>query len=447
MSDLLTIAASGVNAYQSALTTVSENISNAGTAGYVRRAVNLTEVSSSGGSINGLTSSVSGVRYDGVDRQANEFRSEEVRTTSSDLSRSSSGVTWLQRIDSALNDNGLSDQLTGFFNSVQAVAADPTATAPRASMLEAAKSVASAFTITGKALDTATSDMKASVTQSVNQLNQLSTTLATVNDALGRSKAGSSGQAALMDQRDQVLDQMSQLVNINVSTDSTGRATVRAGGASGPLLVEGNIAGTVVAAHNNTGVLSFSVHRNGQTSTMTPGGGSLAGMVDSAQKIADASTALQGMATDFMNGVNSVQAGGQDLSGNAGQPIFAAGSGTAALSVVMDDPQAIAAAATGGGTRDNSNIQEFNALRSSGGFEQNLTNMIADNGSTLSGRQQVVDAQTSIRDQAVSSRDSLSGVNLDEEAVDLMRFQQAYQASSRVIQVARETFQSLINIG
>jgi flagellar hook-associated protein 1 FlgK len=64
----------------------------------------------------------------------------------------------------------------------------------------------------------------------------------------------------------------------------------------------------------------------------------------------------------------------------------------------------------------------------------------------LAGRNSIVDAQTSIRDAAVSARDSVSGVNIDEEAVDLMRFQQAYQASARVIQVARETLQSILDI-
>ncbi|MGL4301482.1 MAG: flagellar basal body rod C-terminal domain-containing protein, partial [Sphingomonas sp.] len=51
-----------------------------------------------------------------------------------------------------------------------------------------------------------------------------------------------------------------------------------------------------------------------------------------------------------------------------------------------------------------------------------------------------------IRDNAVAARDAVSGVNLDSEAVDLLRFQQAYQASSRVIQVARDTLQSILDI-
>ena len=86
------------------------------------------------------------------------------------------------------------------------------------------------------------------------------------------------------------------------------------------------------------------------------------------------------------------------------------------------------------------------SLRQSGAFEGKLTGIIAETGAALSAKQTVAAAQTSIRDGAVSARDAVSGVNLDDEAVNLLRFQQAYQASSRVIQVARETLQSILDI-
>ena len=85
-------------------------------------------------------------------------------------------------------------------------------------------------------------------------------------------------------------------------------------------------------------------------------------------------------------------------------------------------------------------------MRSSGGFEANVTSLITGNAATLASRQQVAEAQSAIRDGAIAARDNISGVNLDAEAVDLLRFQQAYQASARVIQVARETLQSIIDI-
>jgi flagellar hook-associated protein 1 len=113
---------------------------------------------------------------------------------------------------------------------------------------------------------------------------------------------------------------------------------------------------------------------------------------------------------------------------------------------VMTDPRGIAAAAAGGGVRDNANLLKLDALRTSGRFEDNVASMTSANAAALSARRDVAAAQTAMRDSAVAERDAATGVNIDEEAVDLIRFQQAYQASSRVIQVAREVLNSIFEI-
>jgi len=114
--------------------------------------------------------------------------------------------------------------------------------------------------------------------------------------------------------------------------------------------------------------------------------------------------------------------------------------------MVLRDPRGLAAAATGGGARDNSNLAKFETLRNSSQVEAGVTALVAGNASALSGKQAVAEAQGAIRDNAVAALDSATGVNLDSEAVDLLRFQQAYQASARIIQVARETMQSILDI-
>lgn len=446
MTDLLSIGASGARAYQSALATTSDNIANAATAGYSRRVATVREVVAIGGNTSAATSGL-GANVGGVVRAADQFRATEVRTASSDLARTLAGATWLGRIDSGLTQNKLGDQLTAFFTSAKAVAADPTALPARATMLENASSVAAAFSATGKALDSAMTDLKSSADTAVTQLNNLSSSLAKVNAGLARATEGTAGQAALLDQRDQMLEQMSALTDVTVSFDSYGRATVRAGNNTGPTLVEGAQAGIVSQTSNDEGTFSFSVRQaSGAVQSMAPGGGALAGIAESGARIAAARDQISQMARDFADGVNAVQAAGDNLQGTAGQPIFTVGDPAYQLTMAMTDPRGIAAAATGAGTRDNSNLAGLDALRTSGNFEQQVTDLTAANGAALSGRNSVADAQTSIRDAAVSARDSVSGVSVDEEAVDLMRFQQAYQASARVIQIARETLQSILEI-
>ncbi|WP_137863642.1 MULTISPECIES: flagellar hook-associated protein FlgK [unclassified Sphingomonas] len=446
MTDLLSIGAGGARAYQSALATTSDNIANAATTGYSRRVATVREVVATGGNTSAINSGL-GANVGGVTRAADAFKATEVRSASSDLARTLAGAAWLGRIDSSLTQNKLGDQLTAFFTSAKAVAADPTALPARATMLENAAGVAAAFGATGKALDGAMTDLKASAETAVTQLNNLSASLAKVNAGLARANEGTAGQAALLDQRDQMLEQMSALTDVTVSFDTYGRATVHAGGNTGPLLVEGAQAAQVAQASNDEGAFSFTVKQSsGQVQTMSPSGGALAGIAESGARIAAARDQISQMARDFAVGVNAVQAAGADLQGNAGQPIFTVGDPAYQLGTVMTDPRGIAAAAAGAGQRDNSNLAGLDTLRTSGNFEQGVTDLTAANGAALSGRNSVADAQSAIRDAAVSARDSVSGVNIDEEAVDLMRFQQAYQASTRVIQIARETLQSILDI-
>ncbi|NWM24664.1 flagellar hook-associated protein FlgK, partial [Escherichia coli] len=153
------------------------------------------------------------------------------------------------------------------------------------------------------------------------------------------------------------LEQMSALTDVTVSFDTYGRATVHAGGNTGPLLVEGAQAAQVAQASNDEGAFSFTVKQSsGQVQTMSPSGGALAGIAESGARIAAARDQISQMARDFAVGVNAVQAAGADLQGNAGQPIFTVGDPAYQLGTVMTDPRGIAAAAAGAGQRDNSNL-------------------------------------------------------------------------------------------
>ncbi len=447
MSDLLSIGASGVRAYQSALGTVSDNIANAQTPGYTRRAATLAEVVSTSGSItHSRAVEQNGVVATGVSRSADAFKAAAVRVAGSDLARTQTAATWLTQVQGALTGNDLGDRLTGFFAAATTLSADPTSTAARSAMLEAGTGVANAFAGTGRALDQAASDLDGTADDAAAKLNSLGAALAKVNDGLGRTAPSSAAGAGLADQRDALLEQMSALSDIAVQTDALGRASVRVGGASGATLVENGDAGTLTYARDDTGTVSFAVHRDGETSAATPSGGALAGMADAASRIVDARAALNQLASSFAAGVNAVQAAGQDANGQAGAAMFATGATPTDLSLTLTDPAGVAAASNGGGARDNGNLAKLASLRQSGGFETKVTDLVSDTAAALSAKQTVAAAQTSIHDGAVATRDAQSGVNLDDEAVNLLRFQQAYSASSRVIQVARETLQSILDI-
>ncbi len=448
MSDLLSIGASGVRAYQSALTTTSDNIANAGTAGYARRTATLTEVTASSGRYSqSNVANGNGVAVFGINRAADEFRATAVRTSGADLARTETSIVWLTGIESALTGNDLTDRLTSFFNAAKSVAADPAASTPRAALLEASTGVATAFAATARSLDQITADLDSTAESAVTSLETLGAALAKVNKGLGSATPNSSAQAQLLDQRDQILDQLSALSDIGVTLDSSGRASVSLGGATGPNFVTtSGTVGFVTYVRAPSGNVSFAVHLNGTASSLSPNGGALAGIAEGGQRIGAARTELNRIATDFVDGVNAVQAAGRDLDGDPGAPLFTVGATATDISLALASGRGIAAAGVGGGPRDNSNLAALEALRTSGAFEADTAGLIANNAAALDQRKAVSDAQNAIRDGAITARDQLTGVNLDSEAVDLLRFQQAYQASSRVIQVARETFQSILDI-
>jgi flagellar hook-associated protein FlgK len=447
MSDLLSIGASGVRAYQTALSTVSENIANTGNAGYTRRTTTLSEVSSVNGGLNAQKSvSSNGVTVTGIGRSADAYRSQAVRSAGTDLAKTEAGVTWMTRIETALGNNQLGDRLTSFFTSAQKLAADPTSEPARAVMLESAGTAAAAFSATGAALDTAAADLDSTASQAIQSLNALGTALAKINDGIARTAPGSSTAAQLADQRDQMLEQMSTITDINTSFDDLGRTTVRLGGAAGSVFVVGGESAQASYARNDEGAVQFAVTRGNVTSALSPTGGALAGFAEGAQRIAVARSSLNAIATDFTSKINAVQAQGRDLDGNAGVAMFATGATPTDISVALADGRGIAAASATGGKRDASNLSALQGARTSGGFETRTTTLIAGNAAALEQRKVVADAQAAIRDGAVSSLASSSGVDLDSEAVDLLRFQQAYQASSRVIQTARDTLQTILDL-
>ena len=444
MSDLLSIGASGVRAYQSALTTTSDNIANAGTPGYVRRTTTLAEI--------GVGSSVqltgSGVTVAGIARSADAFRSADVRQTTSDVSRSDGGIVWMERIEDALGSRALTTRMTSFFNAATTLSSDPSADAPRQAMMEEAESVAQSLSGTIKALDDAATNLDAMAGNVAEKLSNNAAALARINDGLARVARGSVGEAQLLDQRDRTLDEMSEMIDIDVQFDPVGRVTVRAGAGDTPPLVHGIQASTVrVWRDDDSGVPVFAAMRDGKETVLSPRGGTTAGMIDGAQRIKEMRADVRDLAQKFVDGVNGALTQGEDLKGNTGDAnkMFAIDA-DGRVTLAFDDASRIAAARVGKGPRDSGNLGILAEARRAGAWETQLVALQSSNGSALAARKTVAEAQGSIRDSAIDARDMSAGVNLDQEAVNLMKFQQAYQASSRVIQVARETLDAILAI-
>lgn len=442
-SDLLSIAKSGAMASRIALDVTAQNITNASTDGYVRRSVQMAEVSGSNTSGYSNDVTLSGVRIDKVVRNADMFRQSEVRRTGADAARADAEVAGLQNVEDALEQSGVYDAVVQFEGALQQLASDPVDSSLRASAVESARTLTQTMNIAAGSLDSAGQGLRFEATDGVNQVNVLAGELARVNLRLSRAADASSDQTTLLDQRDSLLEQLSKYVDVSTTFNADDTVDVRLGGASGPQLVSMGTATTFGMNTASDGTISFTLGGN----PVAPTAGSLVGKQQALDKLKDIRSGLDTIANSIMTTVNTAQANGAALDGSTGTAMFT-GTGAADMAMAFSDGSKIATAAAGSGanSRDATNLTALrNALDASDPAGQTDA-LIFDISSAVQGRTITRDALDGIANTAKVTLQAQAGVSLDNEAANLVRYQQAFQASGRIMQVAQDTFNSILGI-
>lgn len=446
-SDLLSIAKSGVRTARAGLDVTSSNIANASSEGYVRRSVSTSEIRSTTTLTNSAGLSLSGSRVTGIVRNADAFRQSEVRRTGSDAARATAEVSGLENIESALEDTGVYDAIVDFESALQNLASDTTDSSLRAAAVESGRTLAQTFNTASQALDATGEELRTDAQGGVDEVNKLAGELARINQKL--SISGSSDQSALLDQRDSLLEQLSGKVDISTSFNSDQTVTVTlggnssSGGSTGVALVSGSTAGTLSMTTATDGTVSFAV--NGSAVTLS--GGSIAGDSLALTQLAQTRTRLDSIASSIVQTVNDAQANGVDLDGNTGQALFS-GTTAADMTMIADSGSDIAAAAAGSGakSRDASNLTSLRSSLESADPAGDMDTLLFDVSSAVSGRTTTRDTLQALATSAEEALDAQAGVNLDDEAVKLVEYQQAYQASAKIMQVASDIFDSILAI-
>lgn len=450
MSDLLSIGAQGVRAFQSALTAVGSNVSNADTEGYTRRTVNLQQSTAGNATVLGYTDStqMGGVTTAGVTRAWNDYQAAAARTASGEAGSAAARQTWLSNAETALNDTatGVGQTTTAFFNAADSLASNPDSTSSRNAMLSALDDVATAFNTTAASLSQVSTSIGTTAQTTVQTVNSDLDALDKINAQLTIQQQGSSQQADLLDQRDRLLDDLAGNVGITVSTADNGVATVSLASSGVQLTggVNGNGHGARLALTTGSdGSLSVQALSSSNSQQVGDVGGTLGGLVTSASVVAGRRNSLDQMATSFTSAVNSWQAQGTDANGDSGTALLG-GTSAATLSVTTSDGSAIAAASTDGTT--NGNLLAMSDLRGSTGLEQTWNSMITDQGQMVSSVTSESTAAASAKDSAFTARDATTAVDLNTEAAEMIRYQQAYNAAAKVIQTSQDTLNSILQL-
>jgi flagellar hook-associated protein 1 FlgK len=421
----------------------AQNIANASSEGYVRRTVRLEEVSAAGGIGRIGDVSLSGVRVDQVIRNADLFRQAEVRRTGADLSRADAEVSGLGSIEAAIEQTGVFESIVEFEGALQQLAVDPTDTALRASVIETTRTLARTFNIAASSLDTAGEGIRFEAADDVDQVNLLAQELSRVNLRLARAADASSDQTSLLDQRDSLLEQLSRRVDVTATFAPDFTVDVRIGGSAGPLLVDGGTAGAMAMATAGDGTISFTLDGN----PVTPLSGALVGHGQALTKLADVRGDLDAIADGIVATVNAAQATGAALDGSSGVAMLA-GSGASGIALAFEDGALIATAPAGAGanSRDPANLSALRNAIAANDASGAMDGLLFDVSAAVRGRTITRNTLDTIAGNARIALTSQAGVDLDQEALNLVRFQQAFQASGRVMQVASDLFDTLLGI-
>jgi flagellar hook-associated protein 1 FlgK len=327
VSDVFGISVTALQAFQAAITVTSNNVANASTPGYDRETVNLTEgVPQS----NGTVSVGSGVVVAGISRAFSQAAANQLNTSQSSLGQLNALQSYSTQIDNLFGTTvgGLSTALQSFYSAWSDVANNPTSTASRQALLSQAQNVAGAFQTTSTELNGLNTDVNTRITADIGQINSIATSISTLNKQIvvGTARDGGQPPNELIDQRDQLVSNLSQLVGVTTTANSDGSLNVFIGNGQALVLDGQTTALTTVANQFNASQLEISTTAlagNSISSSITSGdlGGLLAAR---AQVINPALNQLGQVATALSQTVNLQQAKGFDLNGNFGANIFSA---------------------------------------------------------------------------------------------------------------------------
>ncbi|WAC23159.1 flagellar hook-associated protein FlgK [Blastomonas sp. SL216] len=442
MSNLLNIGRSGLRAFARSMETVSHNIANAENPDYVRRSVEMSDATVSG-SLNPAYLSqtgLNGVRIAQTVRASDEFVEAQVRQTGAARIRAETQLSWLERLETNLDNAGsnVGTRLNTFFGRAEEVAAAPFDNSLKLTLLTELDAVVDAFRRTSSNMTLTAQQVTQGATQEANTLNAALENLNKINLDITRTKEGTDAHAGLLDARDAMLATITEKLNATISLAPNGTATISYGGQQ---LAGVNFFANVTASSNADGSLALQVDG---TAVAVPSEGSLAGLSRAGATAQGRLNDLNALAQQLVTDINAWQAQGRTLSGAVGAPLLTMPGDISTLEVTTRDTAQLALAAADG--TPNGNLLTLPALRTTDGVETKWNNFMAGFATNLSAVRSESEAATALDEGARRRRDAMSGVDLDREAADLIRLQQAYEASARVIQVARDTMQTILNV-
>ncbi len=471
-------SARSLRAQQRALDVTANNIANVNTPGYTRQEVILSETDPTHYP---QTFIGTGVVANDVKQYREAWLDREMRNNLSRQSNYDSDNKIFLQVQNALNepsDYGLDSSMDKFFSSIEQLSAKPDDMALRANVLSNANALATNFNTTSSSMRSLRGQVYQQMDANVTQINRLLKGIAELNTNINSTRTiDGETSSTLLDKQNVLIEQLSKLSDISVSRTDNGLANISM---SGTTVLVNDTAMTVKlnqtidpSSHEITAGLSILDARGTTLGTVKPGGGEVASQLKFFNVTLDDKDSSGGfsvaknidtLANAFAAKVNSISQTGYGLNDTGttppGRSFFVASDGgpITAFNISVDpnlaaNPQDVPAASAPGEPGNNDIIRQIGQLVNNTSFIGNQTareyygqtlTTLANIGADAQSSKAVADATVT---QISSQRESVVGVNIDEEAVNMIKYQRAFEAAARMVSTTSDIMKTIVNLG
>ena len=367
----------------------------------------------------------------------------------------------MERVELSFDETAgfsLNFAMTEFWNAWQDLSNNPEGHTERVALISKSDAMATAFNHISKDLQQQQRDIDSGIQVAVGEINALSAEIAQLNQKISEVETGGQNANDLRDRRDLLVNQISEMIDVNAYEDGQGRVSVSV--ADGRPLVNGPHMWNLATQPNADGHLDVVwTDSSGSTVDISANirGGKLKGWLEVRDvAIPDYLTRLDALANGIITEVNNLHTGGFDLNAIAGEAFF---TGTTASDIgvnanIVSDPNRIAAASTAAGVPgDNSNAINIAGLQYAaimgGGtatYDDYYRSLVTDVGNQVQSAGSYADHQAVMVMSLENYRESISGVSLDEEMLNLIKFQHAYDAAAKLVSTVDEMIDTVMNM-
>lgn len=450
---ILELARGSLLAHKLALNVTGNNIANVETPGYTRQRVDLESAPPINSTIGQLGTGVLAVD---VHRLRDRFLDERFWRENHILGRWESLEKHLNRLEALFNEvdvKGLGGFLEDFWKGWNDLANNPEDRATRLILIEKARALVETFHRLDRELVEQQRGLSSEIAQKVDRINTLAQQIADLNEKISQVEAGGHQASVLRDQRDLLIDELSKIVDLKTLEKADGSVEVLLGSRS--LVYGGKANPLVLKLTSDNGGVSKVLWGDGRA--LEPSGGELKGLIETRDELIPSfQQDLDRLAKGLVTAVNQLHRQGYGLDGSTGLDFFDPDGITAkdiSLSgEITSDPSKIAASSDGN-PGDNANALAIAELRDSlqmrkgtQSFSEFYNSLVAAIGAKRQEAGLQRESAELLVNQIENQRASAHGVSLEEEMVNLVRFQQAFGAATKVVTVVEGMIAAVLNM-